>query len=163
MVGEWSARVYMSRPQPHTFRQGGHTRTGTWPGELLLAGVGALVGTAARYALGTWIDGGLSDASWSRGTLAINTLGSAVLGLLVGATEAWAHVDRPTQLLLDTGLLGGFTTFSRWATDAARLMATGPVLVGGVRAAVFLAGTVAAAALALALGLAVGGALGVRH
>ncbi len=51
------------------------------------------------------------------GTLIVNVTGSLALGLVVGALGA--HSD--ATLVLGTGLLGGFTTFSTHAVETLRL------------------------------------------
>lgn len=79
-------------------------------------------------------------------TAAINLGGSFVLGVLVVACR-----DRPGLLmLLGTGFCGGFTTFSTFGVDTARLLATGRY------------GTAAAYALVSAVGAVAGAALGER-
>lgn len=51
------------------------------------------------------------------GTLLINVLGSAGLGVLMGS-----GVGGPTASVLGTGLLGGFTTFSTASFESAALV-----------------------------------------
>jgi CrcB protein len=54
------------------------------------------------------------------GTMAINVLGSLCAGLVLGAYLQRGLGVR-TDLLLATGLLGGFTTASTFAVEVARL------------------------------------------
>lgn len=82
---------------------------------VLLVGSGAAVGAPVRY----WLASRLDDTSaadagrWPRGTLAVNLLGSLVLGVVVGAAldHAWA-------LALGTGFCGGLTTYSSLAVQS---------------------------------------------
>ena len=77
----------------------------------LLGGVGAI----ARFAL----DGAVSRrvaSAFPYGTLAVNVLGSFLLGAFVGAGLS-TSADR----LLGTGLIGAFTTFSTWMLESHRL------------------------------------------
>lgn len=77
----------------------------------LLGGVGAI----ARFAL----DGNIGQRvsrGFPYGTLAVNLLGSLTLGALVGATLGGA-----ASQLFETGLIGGFTTFSTWMLESHRL------------------------------------------
>lgn len=83
--------------------------------------LGGALGALARYAVVSLLAG----ASWPWGTLAVNVLGSLLIGVVVGAwhAEAWfVDVGRP---LLVVGLLGGFTTFSTFSLDALLLLQAG--------------------------------------
>lgn len=120
--------------------------TGPFAPQLLaLVAVGGAVGSVLRYATmmgaARWLGVGFP---W--GTLAVNLVGSAAIGLL-GAS---LPLSREARLLLVTGLLGGFTTFSAFALDAWLLWQRAPWLavlyVGG---SVF--GGLAACALAFLL------------
>ena len=106
-------------------------------GELLLVAGGGALGSVLRYLVGVccaqWFGLGFP---W--GTLAVNVLGSAVIGALGGAMAAGAHVPPEARLFLVTGILGGFTTFSAFSLDATLLWERGePAL-----AAAYIAGSV---------------------
>ncbi len=84
---------------------------------LVVAGIGALggLGALARFTL----DGAVSRRAgrdFPYGTLAVNVLGSFLLGILAGVA-AGRHAGQ----LLGTGLLGAFTTFSTWTLESHRL------------------------------------------
>lgn len=80
-------------------------------------------------------------------TLAINLLGSLLLGLVIG----WAGDGHPgARLFLGTGVLGGFTTYSAFAVQAVTMSTASPY-VGLALIAVSVFGGVLAAALGLAL------------
>jgi CrcB protein len=74
----------------------------------LLVALGAAVGAPLRFAVGLWLDRRLH---W--GTLAVNLVGSFVLGILVGAA-----VEGHWLALLGTGFCGGLTTYSAFAVQA---------------------------------------------
>jgi fluoride exporter len=80
-------------------------------------GVGAL---GALGALGRFtVDGAVSDrwpSDFPFGTLAVNLSGGFALGALVGL-----GVGGDGLLVLGTGLLGGYTTFSTWMVESQRL------------------------------------------
>jgi CrcB protein len=59
------------------------------------------------------------------GTLTANILGGLLMGLLVGALalRGGEHQDR-WRLLLAVGFLGGYTTFSSYALEVARMLET---------------------------------------
>jgi fluoride exporter len=120
------------------------------PGAWAAVGVGGAAGTLARY--GTGLLG--ADALWP--TVTVNLVGAFLLGLLL---EAYAHRPTPRgdrlRLLLGTGFLGGFTTYSAFALQVTTLI-DGDLVAGlGYGVGLVLAGLVAAAA-----GVGVGGVLG---
>ena len=80
-------------------------------------GVGALgaVGALARFTLDTAVSA-RRPSDFPFGTLAVNLSGAFALGLLVGL-----EVAGDAMLILGTGLLGGYTTFSTWMVEAQRL------------------------------------------
>lgn len=91
-----------------------------------LVGLGAAAGTTLRWAAGLAVpvaDGPLQPQLLV--TLAINLLGSFLLGSLVGRLTLLADTGRMSaaraarlRLLLGTGVLGGFTTYSAFALEA---------------------------------------------
>jgi fluoride exporter len=102
--------------------------------------VGGGIGSVLRYGVGR---AALSfvGANFPAGTLAVNVIGCIVMGVLV----EWlalrdTGLDASTKLFLTTGLLGGFTTFSAFALDAAALWERGwaGVAAGYVLASVAL-------------------------
>lgn len=106
----------------------------------LLVGVGGFLGANARY----WLSAAWTTAApWS--TIAINVVGSLLLGLLVGLDPApgW-------RLLLGAGLLGGFTTFSAFSVETVALLDSGEWR----RAALYAFGSVFLSLLAAGAGLA---------
>lgn len=76
----------------------------------VLVALGAAVGAPLRYLAGHLLD---RRVHW--GTLAVNLVGSAVLGSLLGAA---VHGDR--LALLGTGFCGGLTTYSSFAVQSVR-------------------------------------------
>jgi CrcB protein len=81
------------------------------------------------------------------GTLLVNVTGSFVLGLLVGLGVAGNAL-----LLLGTGAVGSYTTFSTWMLETERLAEDGR----SGAAAANLAGSLAAGLAAVAAGWALG-------
>lgn len=83
---------------------------------VLLVGVGGLIGSVARYACSIWI-GQKFDSTFPYGTFTVNILGSFILG----AVYAWAANNQndvtSVRLFLLTGFCGGFTTFSAFAFE----------------------------------------------
>ena len=95
----------------------------TWRAAVLV-GAGGFVGTGARFGLSLLFP--MPDGVFPLTVFVVNLLGALTLGALVGAVGQ----RRELQLLLGTGLLGGFTTYSALATDTATLLQTGEWAVG---------------------------------
>ncbi|WP_395690645.1 fluoride efflux transporter FluC [Nocardioides sp.] len=108
----------------------------------LLVVLGAAVGAPLRYAVASTLDGRLHDRLHA-GTLAVNVVGSFLLGLF----SALSLSDSGAALLM-TGFCGGFTTYSAFAVQTHDL---GP-RVG----AAYAGATVVLALAACALGFWVG-------
>ncbi len=79
----------------------------------LLVVLGAAVGAPLRL-----LAIRLAGPSPERGTLAVNVLGSAVLGVLLGLADVSAAV----VVLVGTGFCGALTTFSTFGADVVRLI-----------------------------------------
>jgi CrcB protein len=103
-----------------------------------LVAVAGAAGVAARYGMSQAL--GASAAPWS--VLAINVVGSFLLGLLVGL-----GVSSEARTVVGVGFLGGFTTFSTFSLDVfADLEAGRPGRALGYVLASVLLGVGAAAA-----------------
>ncbi len=85
-------------------------------------------------------------------TLTANVLGSLGLGLVfvLGEGRTWFGAD--ARLLLGTGVMGGFTTYSAFNLESIGLMQNG----AWGRAALYMGGTVVVCLLAGAMGLVIG-------
>jgi CrcB protein len=115
------------------------------PSTLLAVALGGAVGTLARYAL----DRGLPTAPghFPTATLIINMSGSFLIGLLLPFALHRASLHPLFRPFLVTGLLGGWTTYSALATDAASLTRSGHGLVALGDVGVTLVGGLALVAL----------------
>ena len=88
---------------------------------LLLAGGG--LGTVARYVVSDYTHKYyLGD--FPLGTLAVNMLGSFVIGLLWGVFDT-ENMSHSLRAFLFIGILGGFTTFSSYALDSYNMFKDG--------------------------------------
>lgn len=113
--------------------------------------LGGTAGTAVRDLLETAFATPAGAVPWI--TLAINVSGAFVLGfLLEGLALAGGGGRRRTaQLMLGTGLLGGYTTYSTFVLEAITLGRDGSLLVGVGYAAGSVAAGFAAAFLAMGI------------
>lgn len=117
-------------------------------GVLLALGVGVLggVGAVGRY----WIHSSVvrSDPrEFPLGTFIVNVLGSFGVGLLFGI-----GVGHDSHLLLATGLLGAFTTFSTWMFETERMVVDGAVRGAATNVAISLVVGFGAVATGVAVG-----------
>ena len=92
--------------------------------KLLWIAAGGAAGSLARYGLSSLV------AHWAGtrfpwGTFLINVLGCLFFGLLWAAIENLYRPAHGARLLLLTGFLGAFTTFSTFAFESAALLRAG--------------------------------------
>jgi len=117
-----------------------------WP-QIAAISLGASVGAVLRWLSGVW----LNDRwhGFPLGTLFVNCVG----GLLVGIALAWFErtPDEMLRLLLVTGLLGGFTTFSAFSVESLILLQRGEWLLALGHALAHVVGALAFAALGFRL------------
>lgn len=90
---------------------------------VLMLSAGGVVGVNARYWLGVWVNGWASPRfPWA--TFVVNVSGSFAIGFLTVIMAHW--LPHPAaRLLVVTGILGGYTTFSTYAYDSAALWERG--------------------------------------
>lgn len=87
---------------------------------LVCIAVGGAAGALARYGLTGFVLR-LTGGRFPWGTLAVNLLGSALMGVALAAIEA-GRWSTNTRALLMTGLLGAFTTFSTFSMEGLCLL-----------------------------------------
>lgn len=86
---------------------------------LVSVGIAGGIGSGLRYLTDNAFPRRL-QARFPWGTVAVNLVGSLALGLLVGLTS---HVSsEPWVIILGTGLIGGYTTFSTASLATVRLL-----------------------------------------
>src|SRR5688500_17984531 len=116
---------------------------------VLLVALGGAVGSVARYQLSGLLLHHTADWRFPAGTFAVNVIGCLAAGVLAGLAETHNLLSASTRLLLFTGVLGGFTTFSAFGLETMFLLRRGEVLVAGANVVL----SVLAGLLALWLGL----------
>ncbi len=122
--------------------------------KIAIISAGGALGANARYWLGAWMaGGGVPTLPWP--TMVINVSGSLVAGF-ASAWLARLMPDPAWRLLIITGFLGGYTTFSAFELEANALW------LKGARAAAiaYIAGSVAVGFAAALIGIAAAEALG---
>lgn len=116
---------------------------------ILAIALGGAVGSVSRHFVGAAALR-LFGSGFPVGTITVNVLGSFVMGVLAALFAFRWSGSETARLLLTTGFLGGFTTFSAFSLDVALLWERGEV---GLTLAYTL-GSVALSILALFAGLA---------
>lgn len=84
----------------------------------IAVGAGGAIGAMARYGVGLLVKHTLGPDHNAWATLIVNWLGCFAIGLLASLFVNELSGRHRLQLLLITGVLGGFTTFSTFALDA---------------------------------------------
>lgn len=120
---------------------------------IVMVAVGGALGAVARYGLGGWVQGFVST-SFPLGTLAVNVLGSFLLGLSFYLLESLA-VSAETRAMVTIGFLGAFTTFSTFSYEAVVLLEGGEWARGGA----YVGGSLVLGLVGVGVGLALGSLL----
>lgn len=106
--------------------------------------IGGGVGAVARWLVGQAFP--TVEGQWPLPTFAINVAGALVLGLVTGWLAGSLDPRAPRfSLLVGTGLLGGFTTFSTFSVETVALWRTSPLLGLGYATGSVIAGVAGAA------------------
>lgn len=116
--------------------------------EYLLVFIGSGIGGALRHGVNV-LSLSLFGMNFPYGTMLINIVGSALMGVVIGLFAGSHLTGQDTRLFLTTGILGGFTTFSTFSLETVTLWERGQHIaaVGYVLASVI----VSVAALGLTL------------
>lgn len=116
---------------------------------ILLVGLGGFVGSVARYQLGGLVLHLTAQERFPYSTFAVNLLGCLAMGVLAGLAERYELFGPETRLVLFTGLLGGFTTFSAFGLDTLFLVRRGELGL----AALYAAASVVVGVAAIGIGI----------
>jgi CrcB protein len=94
---------------------------------------GGALGTGARYlvSMGT---AALFGTSFPYGTLAVNLIGSFLMGILLHAYPTGEFLSPAARIILTAGVMGGFTTYSSFNAETLRFLQDGDVQRGVLNA-----------------------------
>ncbi|MBV2184220.1 MAG: fluoride efflux transporter CrcB [Rhizobium sp.] len=112
--------------------------------QVLLVALGGAFGSVCRYLVGLGALR-LMGPSFPWGTLTVNVAGSFAIGVLAELIVARFGASAELRLLLITGFLGGFTTFSAFTLDAVTLFERGASLAATTYLVVSIVASIAAA------------------
>lgn len=107
---------------------------------------GSAVGGGARYLLSGWALK-LFGPAFPYGTLAVNLIGSFLLGGLMFAGVEAAAMSPTVRIALTTGVMGGFTTYSTFSYETMRYMQDGAWLTALANISITLIACLAASLL----------------
>lgn len=110
----------------------------------LWVALGGALGSVLRYqvagAVQRW-----NGSDWPLGTLAVNLLGSLLIGGLAHLVLSRGLLSAEARLFMMVGILGGFTTFSAFSLETLRLLQQGAWEYALANMALSLTGGLAAA------------------
>jgi fluoride exporter len=118
---------------------------------VVLVGLAGALGAVCRYILGRFV-AERANAQFPLGTFCINLSGAFVIGLLF-ALASRKLVSSTLQVILATGFLGGYTTFSTMSWEGMQLVRGGSTRGGFL----YLGGSILLGLLAASVGLMLGG------
>ena len=92
----------------------------------LLVCAGGAVGSGARYLVSLWMIR-VAGAAFPWGTILVNVIGCFLIALII---EGWPALNPDVRLLLTTGVLGGFTTYSAFNHETVAYVRDGAWMTG---------------------------------
>ena len=118
---------------------------------LVLVAAGGALGSVGRYLVGVFAIR-VFGPNFPWGTFIVNIVGSLVIGFMAEAVARALNQSAEMRMLIVTGFLGGFTTFSSFSLDTMYLIERGEVMT----AILYIAASVGLALIAVTAGLALG-------
>ena len=116
-----------------------------------IVALGGLLGSVARF----WLSGlvqRLNGGDFPVGTLAVNVLGSFVIGIVMALSLERGTPGPALRLFLTVGFCGGFTTMSSFSYETAALLRAGQAAFALGNIAASVVGSLTATWLGYALG-----------
>ena len=123
----------------------------------LLVCLGGAAGTGARYLFGGWAQRTFG-ATFPYGTLGVNLIGSFLIAVIMSLSLEKGIIPADLRVILTTGVMGGFTTYSSFNFETTRLLQQGLLGLAALNVGLTLLGCFAAGALGLLAGRLLGGA-----
>ena len=98
------------------------TKTKVYKMNVLFVMIGGFFGAISRFALGEWIH---TSNGFPLGTLFINLIGCFFLGWFLTFVSQKKKIRPELTLLIGTGFVGSFTTFSTFSVETLTLLQQG--------------------------------------
>ena len=112
--------------------------------QTLIVALGGAIGSVARYKLGGFALHHTQSWDFPVSTFSVNIAGCFAIGILAALVEHHDLFSPSVRLLLFTGLLGGFTTFSAFGYESVFLLRRRLVSVAATYAGLSVVGGLAA-------------------
>jgi CrcB protein len=100
--------------------------------EMLFVALGGACGSVVRYKLSGFVMHQTPSWQFPLGTFMVNVIGCLAIGILGALVEYHDLFSPNSRLLLFTGLLGGFTTFSAFGYETVFLLRRGLIQVASL-------------------------------
>src|SRR4051812_30626278 len=124
------------------------------PARFFLICAGGAIGTGSRYLLATAVTRAFGNFPF--GTLAVNVIGSFLVSVLMVLALEKSALSPDLRLILVTGVMGGFTTYSSFNYETLHLAQSGAGGLAVVNVAVTLVACLLAGVAGVWLARAVG-------
>jgi fluoride exporter len=118
---------------------------------LLLICLGGALGTGVRYVLSGFVLR-LLGTGFPYGTLCVNVIGSFLLAAIMHVGLTTGLLSPTLRLVLGTGVMGGFTTYSTFNYETMQYLQDGALALASLNAAGTLLACLASGGLGLAFG-----------
>ena len=118
--------------------------------KILYLGIFGGLGCVARYMISGWVYN-LAGKSLPYGTLAVNVIGSLLLGLIMEGSLRSTLLSPELRFGITVGFLSGFTTFSTFSYETVRLLEEGSLVAAGANILLSVTVCVAAALIGIYL------------
>ncbi len=96
--------------------------------KLILIGFGGFIGSVMRYLVSGYVQTISRSSTFPYGTLAVNVIGSFIIGFLFYFIEIRSSLNPQMRALLLFGFLGAFTTFSTFSLETYNLLRSGELM-----------------------------------
>jgi len=95
---------------------------------LILVMIGGFLGAILRFALGEWI----YTESFPAGTLIVNLIGCFLLAWFLTFVSRKKRIHSGIPLLIGTGCIGSFTTFSTFSVETIQMFSNGQIFLSAL-------------------------------
>ena len=117
---------------------------------LFLICLGGAVGTGARYLTAIWAAAAFGSA-FPVGTFIVNVVGSFLIAAIMQLSTATELISPDLRVILTTGVMGGFTTYSTFNYETTNYFREGAWLIGFANIGATLIGCLVAGVAGLAV------------